>query len=152
MTHADLLLVSVGWLKRRGCHVVLAERGIRGQEPDVIGWKNGLAYVLEVKVSRADFLADKRKPHVGDPNALGRARWYFVPEGIVTPADVPVPWGLIEFNGERCLQRLKPQVLAPSLVSAQRENQLLMSELRAYHAQGITYKVGFDRWPAHPSQ
>src|SRR5208282_4605471 len=64
MTHARLVSMAVQWLRRYRCGVVLSEQAsVSGEMPDAIGWKRACHSVLvEGKVSRADFLADRDKP------------------------------------------------------------------------------------------
>ncbi|MCD0261509.1 hypothetical protein [Xanthomonas campestris] len=52
--------------------------------------------LIEVKVSRADFLAGARKEHRIKP-ALGAGKWrYFMcPEGLINVDEVPERWGLL---------------------------------------------------------
>lgn len=51
--------------------------------------------LVEVKVSRADFVRDGYKPFRRDPEqGMGEHRWYFVPDGLITEADLPARWGL----------------------------------------------------------
>jgi hypothetical protein len=146
MTHAELVEVGAHWLKHaRGCAVVLSERGTH-EIPDAIGWGK-LTIVVEAKVSRADFMADVRKPHRNSPASLGRERWYLTPAGLLTPEAVPAqPWGLLEWNGRVCRRVSLPTVLDSCLASVEHERRLLLGELRAYRAQGITYKKGAERW------
>jgi hypothetical protein len=87
MTHEDLRKRAVDWLtKRRGCGVVLSElKSIYTSEiPDAIGWKGPDSTVIEVKISRADFHAQKRKHHFG----VGRKRYFLVPSNLVTVEDL----------------------------------------------------------------
>jgi len=146
MTHAELVDVASHWLRNsRGCNVVLTERGTH-EIPDAIGWGR-LTIVVEVKVTRADFVADLRKPHRNGPASFGRERWYLTPAGLLTPDSVPAqPWGLLEWDGRACRRRSQPTILEPCLESVEHERRLLLGELRAYHAQGITYKKGAERW------
>src|SRR5437870_1590459 len=63
MTHAQLVQMAVNWLRSYRCGVVLSEQAcVSGEMPDAIGWKRGCHSVLvECKISRADFLADRSK-------------------------------------------------------------------------------------------
>ena len=51
------------WLRAYGCGIVLSEQACgNGEIPDAIGWKRAChSVVVECKVSRADFLADREK-------------------------------------------------------------------------------------------
>ena len=68
-----------------------------GETPDVIGWKGRCRSVLiECKVSRADFLADREKPFRKDPSlGMGCERFYLTPAGLIRPAELPGKWGLL---------------------------------------------------------
>jgi hypothetical protein len=101
-THAELVTRVARWLHNtKGHTVVLIECGSAFDErPDVIAWKGGWSTLVEVKVSRADFLADRAKPFRANPElGLGRRRWYCAPPGVVAPADLPPRWGLVEPRG-----------------------------------------------------
>ena len=64
MTHGQLVERAVRWLRSYRCGVVLSEQAcVSGEMPDAIGWKRANHSVLvECKVTRADFLADRGKP------------------------------------------------------------------------------------------
>lgn len=157
--HAQLVGVAAAWLARRGCHAILTERGHRSGPdiPDAIGWDSQwiddeferyrtFAVIVEVKVSRSDFYADQSKPHRFDDDALGRERWYLLPKGMLEPSKIPVGWGFIEYDGSRCQKRIAPIFRDVTSASAERERDLLLRELRAYHAQGLYYTKGRERW------
>ena len=109
--HADLCGIAVKWLKRPhssggpGCLVAVSEvaGGWTGEIPDAIGfclsWGLTGATVIEVKVTRSDFLADRRKPHRQDGKGMGSWRYYMAPEGLIRVDELPAGWGLIEVNG-----------------------------------------------------
>ena len=64
MTHSQLVEKAVRWLRHYRCGLVLSEQAcVSGEMPDAIGWKRACHSVLvECKVTRADFLADRAKP------------------------------------------------------------------------------------------
>ena len=97
LTHPELVAVAEAWLIKRGCWVVLTERGTGHEFPDAIGWKAHVSTVVECKVSRADFLADKRKPSHCIPGAsVGQLRYYLIGDrDVCTIEDLPPGWGLI---------------------------------------------------------
>ncbi len=101
MTHAQLVEKAVRWLRRYRCGVVLSEQAcVSGEMPDAIGWKRACHSVLiECKVTRADFLADRAKPFRLKPEqGVGCERFYLVPEGLVRCEELPVGWGLLEID------------------------------------------------------
>jgi hypothetical protein len=110
MTHAFLVRKAVDWLRRYGCGVVLSEQAcISGEMPDAIGWKRACHSVLvECKVSRADFLADRAKPFRHRPETgVGSERFYLVPRGLVVVDDLPAGWGLLE-HYNRKIEVIRP--------------------------------------------
>ena len=86
MTHAQLVERAVRWLRAYRCGVVLSEQAcVSGEMPDAIGWKQACHSVLvECKVTRADFLADRAKPFRLKPEkGVGSERFYLTPPGLV---------------------------------------------------------------------
>ena len=134
MTHAQLIKAAEQWLRTQRCRIVLSEQTAEsGEIPDVIGWKADChSIVIECKVSRADFFADRhklvrRKPHLG----MGCERYYLVPKGLLKPDEVPRVWGLLEYarrevnlvmKSDRDSQRTESGLLA--------ELELLLASLR----------------------
>jgi hypothetical protein len=104
MTHAQLVEKAVHWLRRYRCGVVLSEQAcVSGEMPDAIGWKRACHSVLvECKVTRGDFLADRAKPfRVDSADGVGCERFYLVPAGLVRREELPAGWGLLEYRGGR---------------------------------------------------
>lgn len=107
-THRELCDIAVKWLKRphsqkgHGCNVAVSEvaSGWNGEIPDAIGfrccgYRDG-SVVVEVKVSRADFLSDKKKPHRKEPEkGMGDWRYFLCPEGVIQADELPEKWGLL---------------------------------------------------------
>lgn len=111
LTHSDLCEIAVKWLKRdwsakgHGCHVAVAEvkSGHDGEIPDAIGFRStgdhtDGSVVVEVKVSRSDFLNDFKKPHRDGDKGMGNWRYYMAPIGLISANELPDKWGLIEVN------------------------------------------------------
>ena len=102
MKHSDLVRYAAEWLRsERGFRTILTEGSCSGtvEEPDVIAWKSGRSTLVECKRSRADFLADKKKPFRADAGAgMGRTRLYAAAPGIIRVADLPDRWGLLEIT------------------------------------------------------
>jgi hypothetical protein len=99
MTHAQLVDRAVRWLRSYRCGVVLAEQAcVSGEMPDAIGWKQAYHSVLvECKVTRADFLADREKPFRRKPErGVGSERFYLTPPALIKLEELPAGWGLLE--------------------------------------------------------
>lgn len=108
-SHSELNTIAVKWLLRaqsaKGgrCHVAFQEcSDTSGQERcDAWGWSWGwqaCSVLVEVKVSRSDFMADRKKPHRQEGRGVGQYRYYMCPEGLITIDDLPDRWGLLWVN------------------------------------------------------
>lgn len=101
MNHSDLVNVAYKWvLKNCSCGVAFKELTTvapNGERPDVIGfgaWNHSV--LVEVKVSRADFLADKKKPfRIDSSKGMGTQMFYCCPDGMIDVGELPDGWGLI---------------------------------------------------------
>jgi hypothetical protein len=101
MTHAQLVERAVAWLRRYRCVVVLSEQAcVSGEVPDAIGWKGKCHSVLmECKLTRADFLADREKPFRQESGlGMGAERFYFAPARVISVDELPAGWGLLEYR------------------------------------------------------
>ena len=85
-------------------HPLVVSELVSGREtPDVIGFQHsGHSTLIEVKVSRSDFLRDKekfgRRPELawrGAGSGLGDKRYYLIPQGLLERSDLPKGWGLL---------------------------------------------------------
>jgi hypothetical protein len=123
----------VGWLRRYRCGVVLSEQAcVSGEMPDAIGWKKACHSVLvESKVSRGDFLADRGKPFRLKPESgVGCERYYLAPRGLIRLEELPAGWGLLEVCG-REVERVRASAKnLRSSVGFQYEMNLLLASLR----------------------
>jgi len=110
-THSSLCDIAVKWLQRHdskkgpGCLVAFSEcqADWQGEIPDAIGFRcagwEQHSVLVEVKVSRADFLADCKKPHRMNPaSGMGEFRYFMAPAGLIAVSELPVGWGLIEIT------------------------------------------------------
>lgn len=119
-THKELVEKAIRWLRKplgqggAGCHVAVSEckTGYDGEQPDAMGFRAytemlGGSVMCEVKVSRADFKADRHKPHRnGTQLGVGEHRFYVAPVGLISPSELPDSWGLVEVTqrgGTRCV-------------------------------------------------
>lgn len=101
----------MSWLKRSysaggaGCPNAFSEvrSGSNGGEiVDAIGVKTAEGtetFVVEVKVSRNDFLSDKKKSfRQVTEKGMGNFRYYLCPDGLIELSELPKGWGLITVN------------------------------------------------------
>jgi hypothetical protein len=107
-THAELVQRAVRWL--RGFHKCSHAYGelvtSSSYIPDAIGWRWAFSIMVECKVSRADFFADRKKLIHRNPDSHpGEERWYLTPPGLVRPEEVPEGWYLAEAH-ERAVKRV----------------------------------------------
>ena len=125
--------MAVRWLRRYRCGVVLSEQACAsGEMPDAIGWKKACHSVLvESKVSRADFLADRDKPFRQKPEVgVGCERYYLSPRGLIRTEELPTGWGLLEVGG-REIERVEASAKnLRSQVGFENEMNLLLASLR----------------------
>lgn len=133
--HARLIAEAVKWLRRRyRCGIVLSEQYCAtGEIPDVIAWKGRCrSIVVECKASRADFLADAKKPFRLRPeDGMGCERLYCAPRGIIAPTELPKHWGLLELSRTELKLAVKPaKVNLRSEAGLMKEMNLLLASLR----------------------
>jgi hypothetical protein len=125
--------MAVRWLRRYRCGVVLSEQAcVSGEMPDAIGWKKACHSVLvESKISRADFLADRDKPFRQKPETgVGCERYYLAPRNLIGRQELPAGWGLLEVAG-RQIDRVKASAKnLRSIHGFQYEMNLLLASLR----------------------
>lgn len=148
-THKELVARSVRWLRtEHRCKLIFAEMVTAASTtPDAIGWSHdGFSRLVEVKISRSDFFSDRKKLASLAPDwAMGRRRWYFTPEGLVRPEEVPEGWGLAYAAGKKVKIALEaPERVLGSFAQAE-ETLLLLSAIRRLSlGSGFNEKTG--RW------
>ncbi len=134
MNHHDLVLRVAHWARNtKKLGAVLTEIGTDGGEfPDVIAWSTyGESWLIECKISRADFHRDKKKQFRRFPErGLGTYRVFATPPGLITVKELPPRWGLIEVRARTVKVRRRPErhELPPFL--HMREKRLLVSAIR----------------------
>lgn len=117
ISHRELCIKAAKHLRNHGiasfrrCSYVACELELAGESPDAFGWTGGVTQLIEVKVSRSDFLKDKHKPWREVPqNGLGMYRSYLCPEGMINESDLPESWGLLWVNDKGAIQPVvRPQ-------------------------------------------
>ena len=112
MTHAQLVQKAVAWLRFYRCGVVLSE-------------------LVECKISRADFLADRDKPFRRKQElGLGCERFYLTPADMLGPEELPAGWGLLECHNRK-IRLLQPAAKNLRTATGFRyEMNLLLASLR----------------------
>lgn len=157
MTHTQLVRRIANWLKAGGrcggsqgwaptCKVVCAElHTLTSETPDVIGWTGGSSVLIECKISRSDFHADKNKLfRKFEEQGMGDYRFFAAPEGILTPDDMPDGWGLIE--ARKRIHQLKPCI--PKAANKRCEVTMLVSVLRRLQLSTAVYVAEENPTPA----
>lgn len=119
LTHRNLCIKAAKYLRSKGVHPFhkgqysVCELERVGECPDAFAWGGSSTQLIEVKVSRSDFLSDKRKLwRYHSRSGLGSYRSYLCPEGLIELKDLPRYWGLlyIDKNGKITeIQKPKPQ-------------------------------------------
>ena len=98
-THSDLVNIAHRWaLGPGGAAVAFKELVTQSWEtPDVVGFGGTVSsLMIECKVSRADFLADRKKPFRMEPRlGVGTHRLYCAPEGLLRVEELPEKWALL---------------------------------------------------------
>lgn len=131
-THKQAVKRVAAWLlNTKRYPVVMAERVCVNvnEQPDVIGWRgNGHSILVECKVSRSDFHADKDKAfRKFEEFGVGELRYYAAPRGVLTADDLPNGWGLLEIHEHRIMERIQP---APKAAQKQAEIAMLVAAMR----------------------
>lgn len=153
-THAQLIPIAFRWvLKNSQCGVAFKELNTmcsNGEYPDVIGFAGcGYSLLVEVKVSRGDFLSDKKKSFRKEPEkGMGTHRYYCCPTGLIKVSDLPEGWGLIYVNAQgkaMCVHNpYKRQIVNKTVIpghggfkkNIHAEHGLMYSALRRLHIKG----------------
>ncbi|SDP33513.1 hypothetical protein SAMN04487914_108104 [Arthrobacter sp. ok909] len=121
MTHSECVSAASYWLNAK-CDVVLPEFFSHNAElPDAIGFRTGgKSLLIECKVSRGDFLSDKKKSFRFRPErGMGDLRYYCCPSGLIKPTEVPYGWGLIYVYPSGHVKQVKEATFQPKNVEAE---------------------------------
>lgn len=108
--HDKLVALAALWLKKNGFGLVATELKFagNGEQPDAIGFRHNTSAIVEAKVSRADFLADSKKPFRWGARAHRVYRFYLCPHGLISPKDLPPRWGLLYEKAGRVVDVVRP--------------------------------------------
>lgn len=133
MKHAALITRALRWLRgSQRCVVVVADmEAANGERVDAMGWTRRHSVLVEAKISRADFHADKRKPwRLDPPRGVGLLRYYMAPVGVLSPEDMPPGWGLVTVSTGGQIRRLVKATPQPA-ANRGAETWLLCNAARA---------------------
>lgn len=145
MTHRELVEIGYRWVMNRCAFAFKELTCINSEIADVIGFNSSGTFLLEAKVSRADFLKDKKKPFRLNPcMGLGDWRFFIAPKGMIKVDELPELWGLIEVNEKgKATVTHNPFGIGNfysrwkrNEKSIQAETNLMFSALRRLHLRG----------------
>lgn len=152
LTHSDIIEISYKWiLKTQSCGIAFKELvSLSSSEtPDVIGFGScGFSVLIEAKVSRQDFLKDRKKYfRIYPENGMGTRRFYACPPNIIKKSDLPEGWGLIYVENNKIIEIYNPYkgpIETRHLgfkKNLQAEHGLMYSALRRLKQEGVIDKV-----------
>jgi hypothetical protein len=109
--HSELVQLGAKWFRRNGFGVIATELRAIGcrEEADVIGFRSSCSAIIEVKISRSDFIADRKKPERLLRIGLGVYRFYLVPSGLLLPQEIPSGWGLLFEDRGKVTDIIRPR-------------------------------------------
>ncbi|TNC80293.1 MAG: hypothetical protein C9356_15120 [Oleiphilus sp.] len=137
------------FLKKQHCAVVIREpfKAATREQPDAIGWRDGVSILIECKATRSDFLADKYKPFRNDSGeGMGDWRFYLCPKGVIDKSELPPGWGLL-YATAKTIQKIHgfpPNTLwhhKPFQGNKTAENIMLTSALRRLSIRGYLPEI-----------
>ena len=145
-SHQDLVDRAEQWVLKKGkCGFALSEfntDNYSGEIPDVLGFRYGRSTLIECKVTRADFLSDKKKKFRKMPEwGMGNLRYFLVPPGLVTEDEVRERypnWGLLVAHPKVIRILVKP---VEQECSTKDERLMLCSALRRVHLRNDLSKI-----------
>lgn len=144
ISHSELIQKAGKWLKHHkdgnciipNCSFILAELVAlthTGETPDILGFSTNQSVMIEVKVSRSDFLNDKKKMFRGfDDYGMGQHKYYCCPESMIKPEEIPDNWGLLYWTGKRIKIEKYGKWQEANLIS---ERTMLLSVIRRLKEQ-----------------
>lgn len=148
-THREGCHIAAKYLHNNmGCGAVFVEPNPyeNKESPDALGFRPGATILMEVKVSRGDFLSDKKKPHRMDPaTGMGDWRFYVCPEGVIMPEDLPPKWGLFYFTPRKSLKAIVvPAEQFSSLSSPHHYTKWIKEQQKRYPGRTPPYILAYQ--------
>ena len=142
ITHDQLVERAKRWLKKAhgskfACGVVLVEFNCTlPQIPDVIGFNCRRSILIECKVSRADFKADKHKSHRHYVRGIGSWRYYLTLPHVACAEDIENGWGLLYAIDSRIIEVKESEYFSDDSIKAE-EWSILYSIVRRLNLRGL---------------
>jgi len=110
--HMRLVVLGAKYFKKQGFPLVATELWAHAsrERVDVAAFRSTCSAMIEVKVSREDFYADRKKPERRrELTGFGNYRFYLCPKDLLTKNDLPSGWGLLYVDGNVITEVLKPK-------------------------------------------
>lgn len=148
-SHKEYCEAAAKWLRgTKGCIIAAAEIvATTNERPDALGFKSHNSFMVEVKMSRADFMADKKKWHRQEPGrCIGDYRYYFCPPEVLFEHDMPAGWGLIWYDGKKCWQIVKAERMNDTNHRVERTFLISIIRRLKINCEYIKPKIA---WPVH---
>lgn len=150
VTHSDLIKIGARWLKKHeqnslipNCSFIVSELTTAtstGEIPDIIGWCSWVSVLIEVKVSRADFLRESNKVFRNIPeNGIGEFRFFLCPKNLIIPSELPENWGLLYCNEKGKIEMVR--VATKQKANLDCERTMLMSVIRRNNLKDFKNKL-----------
>lgn len=141
-THKELVKRMTLWIKYcQHMGIVISELSTGTSEtPDIIAWGSGACSMLiECKISRQDFLSDRKKRfRENSTEGVGDRRYYAAPRGLIKIEELPHQWGLFEVKGRDISIKKEAEY---QQTSKRHECVMLMSVVRRLKISTAVYVV-----------
>lgn len=102
INHDMLGEIAAKYLRSKGWHFAIPNlwSAIITEKPDCLAFDiDGKSFLVEAKMSRSDFLADKKKYARKNPEkGAGAYRAYITPKGLLSADEIPYGWQLWEVD------------------------------------------------------
>lgn len=145
LTHKQLVQAAYKWLIKNGkCGIAFKELvSTAGEIPDAIGFCCWRSVMIECKVTRSDFLKDKKKIHRA--KGMGTYRLYCCPTGLIKLEELPPKWGLLYVSEKQkitCAYHPETNREANAFEKDfEAEQKLLYSALRRLFVKGLVSTI-----------
>lgn len=157
VTHKECVTRALKWVRSNHvtsgrCAVAFSElASLWSEVPDVFGMRRSgntrgdtRSLIIECKISRSDFLLDSKKNFRRHPElGYGQFRYYFCPQGLLQPEEMPEGWGLLWYRAPRnrvlCVK--EPTQLFNTPQSAANDCRLVYSLLMRAKHKGLLQEL-----------